>query len=192
MLELDKTSPLYDASKISNPSAGKFIYHVAADRDAERKGTLEATKDNMATVSQVGERKCIPFKKKGIVSAGDIVIRSDESKVVFYEKKFKLQNSSMTGVIQYRKAGESTAVAVPTGSFVPFEMLPTYNRIGTVTVGTQGAFELRLRSEYIYDWVTDDVKLQYVEGDMIFEKTFSSLSALYSSTGPIILEQVAP
>ena len=192
MLELDKTSPLYDANKISNPSAGKFIYHVAADRAAERKGDLEANKDEKATVSQVGERKCIPFKKKGIVSAGDIVIRSDESKVVFYEKKFKLQNSSMTGVIQYRKAGESTAVAVPTGSFVPFEMLPTYNRIGTVTVGAQGAFELRLRSEYIYDWATDDVKLQYVEGDMIFEKTFSSLSALNNSTGPIILEQVAP
>ena len=61
MLELDKTSPLYDASKISNPSAGRFIYHVAADRDVERKGTLEATKDSKATVSQVGERKCIPF-----------------------------------------------------------------------------------------------------------------------------------
>lgn len=190
MLELDKTSPLYDASKISNPSAGKFIYHVAADRDAERNGTLEATKDNMATVSQVGERKCIPFKKKGIVSAGDIVIRSDESKVVFYEKKFKIQNSSMTGTIQYRKSGESAAVNIPAGSFVPFEVLPTYNRIGTVTVAAQGAFELRLRSEYLYDWVTDDVKLQYVEGDMVFEKTFSSLSALYSSTGPIILEQV--
>lgn len=190
MLELDKTSPLYDANKISNPSPGVFIYHVAASRDEERKGTLEANKDEKATVSQVGERKCIPFIKKGIVSAGEIVIRSDESKVVFYEKRFKLQNSSMAGVIQYRKAGESTAVDVPAGSFIPFEMLPTYNRIGTITVAYQGNFDLRLRSEYLYDWVTDDVKLQYVEGDMVFEKTFSSLSALYSSSGPIILEQV--
>ena len=192
MLELDKTNPLYDASKISNPSAGKFIYHVAADRDVERKGALEATKDSKATVSQVGERKCIPFKKKAIVSNGEIVIRSDESKVVYYQKKFKLQNSSMTGVLQYRKSGESSAVNIPSGSFVPFEMLPTYNRIGTITIGAQGAFELRLRSEYLYDWSTDDVKLQYVDGDMVFEKTFTSLSALYSSTGPIILEQVTP
>ena len=37
-----------------------------------------------------------------------------------------------------------------------------------------------------------DQTVQYVDGDMVFEKTFTSLSALYSSTGPIILEQVTP
>ena len=188
MLELDKTSPLYDADKISNPSAGKYIYHVAADRDVERKGTLEANKDVKATVSQVGERKCIPFKKKGIVSAGEIVIRSDESKVVFYEKTFKIQNNSIVGKLAYRSA--SGVTAVPAGSFVPFEVLPTYNRIGTVTIGASGEFELRLRSEYKYDWATDDVKFQFTdENGVIYEKTFDSLSALNASLeGQIILE----
>ena len=190
MLELDKTSPLYDPAKISNPSPGIFIYHVAADRDAERKGTLEANKDDMATVSQVGERKSIPFKTKGIVSAGEIVIRSDESKVVFYEKTFKIQNSSIVGRLAYRSA--SGVVEIPAGSFVPFEMLPTYNRIGTVTIGASGEFELRLRSEYKYDWVTDDVKFQFTDANgVIYEKTFGSLSALSASLeGQIILEPV--
>ena len=188
MLELDKTSPLYDASKISNPSAGKFIYHVAADRDVERKGTLEANKDGKATVSQVGERKCIPFKKKGIVSAGEIEIRSDESKVVFYSKTFKIQNTSIVGKLAYRSA--TGVVEVPAGSFVPFEMLPTYNRIGTVTIAASGQFELRLRSEYKYDWATDDVKFQFTdENGTIYEKTFDSLSSLNASLGgQIILE----
>ena len=190
MLELDTTSPLYDAGKISNPSEGKFIYHVAADRDAERKGSLEANKDDMATANQVGERKCIPFKKKGIVSTGDIVIRSDESKVVFYQKTFRIQNISIVGKLAYRST--SGVVEVPAGSFVPFEMLPTYNRIGTVTVSASGQFELRLRSEYKYDWTTDDVKFQFTdENDVIYEKTFDSLSALNASLdGQIILEPV--
>ena len=190
MLELDTTSPLYDAGKISNPSEGKFIYHVAADRDAERKGSLEANKDDMATANQVGERKCIPFKKKGIVSTGDIVIRSDESKVVFYQKTFRIQNNSIVGKLAYRST--SGVVEVPAGSFVPFEMLPTYNRIGTVTVSASGQFELRLRSEYKYDWTTDDVKFQFTdENGVIYEKTYDSLSALNASLdGQIILEPV--
>ena len=190
MLELDTTSPLYDAGKISNPSEGRFIYHVAADRDAERKGTLEANKDDMAVASQVGERKCIPFKKKSIVSAGDIVISSDESKVVFYRKTFKIQNNSIVGKLAYRSA--SGVVEIPAGSFVPFEMLPTYNRIGTVTISDAGQFELRLRSEYKYDWATDDVKFQFTdESGVIYEKTFDSLSALNASLdGQIILEPV--
>ena len=190
MLELDTTSPLYDAGKISNPSEGKFIYHVAADRDAERKGSLEANKDDMATANQMGERKCIPFKKKGIVSTGDIVIRSDESKVVFYQKTFRIQNNSIVGKLAYRST--SGVVEVPAGSFVPFEMLPTYNRIGTVTVSASGQFELRLRSEYKYDWTTDDVKFQFTdENGVIYEKTYDSLSALNASLdGQIILEPV--
>ena len=72
----------------------------------------------------------------------------------------------------------------------PFEMLPTYNRIGTISVSNDGQYELRLRSEYRYDWNTDSVKFQYVEGGVTYEKTFQSLSALNSSTGPIILEPV--
>jgi hypothetical protein len=69
-------------------------------------------------------------------------------------------------------------------------MLPTYYRIGTVSVGESGEFELRLRGEYKYDWVTDDVKFQFVLDGVTYEKTFGSLSALSNSTDIIILEPV--
>ena len=115
------------------------------------------------------------------------------SKVVFNQETFKVQNSSITGTLKYRPSGGSGVVAVPSGSFVPFEVEPTYNRIGTVTVGASGAFELRLRSEYEYDWNTDNVKFQFKdENGAIYEKTYGSLNAFYSSLsqGDIILEQV--
>jgi len=190
MLQIDETSPVYTSGKVTkHPDIeGRFVYHVAAERDAERSGSIVATEDIKTTESQVGERKSIPFKTRSIVSAGDIVISSDESKVVFYQKKFRIRNSSMTGVIQYRKDG--TVTDIPAGSFVPFEVDPTYNRIGTVTIVSGGQYELRLRSEYRYDWNTDKVKFQYVDGGVTYEKTFASLNSLYSSSGPIILEPV--
>lgn len=191
MLQLDETSEVYISKKIEkHPTIeGRFVYHVKADRAAERWGDLVATEDIKASESQVGERKLIPFKTKSIVSAGDITISSDASKVVFYEKRFRVNNSSFAGTIQYRKDGE--VHNIPSGSFVPFEVLPTYNRIGTVTIGDAGQYELRLRSEYRYDWNTDSVKFQYVEGGVTYEKTFQSLNALNSSSGAIILEPVA-
>ena len=79
-------------------------------------------------------------------------------------------------------------MSVPAGTFVPFELESTYNRIGTVTVSDGAQFELRLRSEYRYDWLTDKVKFQFVDGDVVYEKSFANLNALYNSSGPIILE----
>ena len=190
MLQIDETSDIYKSGKVTkHPTIpGRFVYHVAASRDAERSGTLVANEDVKTTESQVGERKVIPFKTRSIVSAGEITISSDESKVVFYQKKFRVQNSSFTGKIQYRKNGEE--LDIPAGSFVPFEVEPTYNRIGTVTIGDGGHYELRLRSEYRYDWNTDPVKFQYVDGGVTYEKTFGSLNSLYSSSNTIILEPV--
>jgi hypothetical protein len=188
MLEIDETSELYKSGKVTrDPSVpGRFVYHVEASRDAERNGSLMATQDSKATVSQVGERKRIPFRNKSIVSAGEILISSDESKVVFYQKRFRIHNSSMTGTLQYRKDG--VVKDIPAGSFVPFEMEPTYNRIGTVSVTADGQYELRLRSEYRYDWMTDRVKFQYVEDGVTYEASFISLNKLNDFSGPIILE----
>ena len=194
MLKIDPADELYRNGKITaHPEIeGRYIYHVDASRDSERNyGTLVATNDALTTENQSGERKRLTFKTKDIVSAGEITISSDESKVVFYRKTFKIQNSSMTGTIRYRTA--SGVVDVPAGSFVPFEVFPTYNRIGTVTISDAGQFELRLRSEYEYDWNTDDVTFQFIDADgNKYEKTYDSLNSLYSSiSGSIILEPVA-
>lgn len=192
MLDIDESCTLYTSGKVTrDPNVeGRFIYHVDADREAERAyGSAALTTDTKAA-SQEGERKVIPFKTKSIVTAGEITISADESKVVYYKKVFKIQNKSITGILQYRDKATGEIKNVPYEAFVPFEMKPTYNRIGTVTVGQNGEFELRLRKEYKYDWTTDAVKFQFTEGGVVYEKEFASLSALYSSltSGPVILE----
>ena len=193
MLKLDETDELVAAGKLEkHPTIeGRFVYHVDASREAERAyGYAAAASVDSKAASQAGERKRLAFKTKNVVAAGDITISSDESKVVFHKKTFRIQNNSIVGTLAYRSA--SGVTEVPAGSFVPFEMLPTYNRIGTVTIGSSGNFELRLRSEYKYDWATDDVKFQFTdENGVIYEKTFDSLSALKASLeGQIILEPV--
>ena len=212
MLELDKSAiPAQwlerDASgraKIEEDRTvpGRIIYRVDADREVERQyfsGSQPLVRDGAVldlfrqptVVNQAGERKTIPFRTKQIVSAGDIVISSDNDVVVYDQKRFKVQNASITGKIFYMKNGVKTAV--PAGSFVPFESLPSYNRIGTIALGDQGAFELRLRSEYKYSWDTGMVKFQYTEGTSVFEKEYYSLSALYEELADgndILLEEI--
>ena len=191
MLKIDESSELFISGKLRRDERreGRFIYHVEADREAERSGTLAALITDSKVENQVGERKVLPFLTKSIVSAGDIVISADESKVIYYTKTFKVQNSSIAGTLQYRRVDDNKVTAVPEGAFVPFEVEPTYNRIGTVSIIANGAFELRLRSEYKYDWNTDNVKLQFIDNGQVYEKVFDSLGALYSSLGnPIILE----
>lgn len=196
------------SSKIMKDSSvpGRVIYKVDADREEERvngKSSIAAlaadgaTKDAVTketiTVNQAGERKNVPFKTKNIVSAGDITISSDEDVVVYYKKTFKIQNSSITGKLMFRENGTSVK-EIPVGSFVPFEALPSYNRIGTVAVEqTDGTFELRLRSEYEYSWSTGRVKFQYTADGKTYEKTFTSLSNLYDTLNTneiIILEML--
>lgn len=195
MLKIDENSSLFQEGKlVRDPNKeGRFIYHVDASREEERRyGYAAAASVDSKAASQAGERKRLEFKTKGVVSAGDIVISSDESKVVYFQKKFRVQNNSIVGKLAYRPKGSEEVFSVPAGSFVPFEMLPTYNRIGTMTIGNGGEFELRLRSEYIYDWTTDAVKLQYIdtESGKTYEKTFGSLSVMKSALdGQIILEE---
>jgi hypothetical protein len=191
MLKLDESDDLVKSGKLEvHPTIeGRFVYHVNASREIESTyGYASAASVDAKAASQAGERKRLAFKAKSVVSVGDITISSEESKVVYYKKTFKVQNNSIVGRLSYRSA--SGVVPVPAGSFVPFEMLPTYYRIGTVTVGESGEFELRLRGEYKYDWVTDDVKFQFVLDGVTYEKTFGSLSALSNSTDIIILEPV--
>ena len=181
MLDVDETDVLFTSGKLErDPSvAGRYVYHVEASRSAE-------------AAYGSNETKSLVFKTHGIVTAGDVVIRADETKVIYDQQKFKLHNSSVLGTMQYRDKATGSILPVPAASFVPFEVFPTYNRIGTVTVSDSGAFELRLRDEYEYDWNTDDVKFQFVADDGTkYEKVYGSLSALYSSlASPVILEPV--
>lgn len=168
---------------------GRFIYTVDENREEERKfGTGEVqNKDNTNTpaVNQTGERKLLPFVTSSIVSAGNIVISSDEQQVVFYSKTFRVANSSITGKLQYQATGD-TAQSVPANAFVSFERIRNGSRIGAITVTADGQYELRLRKEYAFNWHTDAVELHYEANGIVYHKTYDSLAQLFKDTDVVL------
>lgn len=172
-----------DKNKLkADPSTeGRFIYTVEANREDERRyGVGEALqKDDAAGAgSQEGERKKLPFKTKSAVSAGDIVVSSNNRQVVFFEKTFKVTNESITGTIRYT-ANEETK-PVPKGAFVSFEREVNGSRIGVMTIREDGRYELRLRKEYNFDWYIDNVELHYTVNGEVYH-TMTKLDELFSN-----------
>lgn len=141
---------------------GRFIYTASRDREEERKyGTDKAlNQDDTEGVDQSGERKVLPFVTNTAVSAGEIVISSDQEQVVFYSKTFRVTNSSITGTLKY-KDDNGVEQVVPAGAFVAFERVSNNSRIGAVTVTADGQYELRLRKEYAFNWYTNQVQFHY-------------------------------
>lgn len=190
MLALGDNSDL-KAGKLYEASPGRFVYKVDADRETERNyfpGSNVVNKDNTPgiNVNQSGERKTLHFTTKSIVSAGDIVISSNEEQVVFYSKTFRVTNSSMGGNIYYTDESGSTQ-PIPSGEFVAFERVSNSSRIGAVTVPEEGKYELRLRKEYTFDWYTNPVQFHYELGGKVYHRTYESLSDLFGSQEEVVL-----
>ena len=137
-------------------------------------------------VNQSGERKTLHFTTKSIVSAGDIVISSNEEKVVFYSKTFRVTNKSMGGNIYYEDESGSLQ-PIPSSAFVAFERVSNSSRIGAVTVTADGRYELRLRKEYTFDWYTNPVQFHYKLNGKVYHCTYESLSELFKSQDDVIL-----
>lgn len=172
-----------DGEKLkADPSVpGRFIYTVAADRDEERRYGVGAAlkRDDLASGGQVGERKRLPFVTGSIVSAGDIVLSSNEEKVVFFTKTFRVTNLSIGGRLQYRDAAGAVH-DVPRNAFVSFERIRNGSRIGSVTVTADGRYELRLRKEYEFNWYADEVELHYEDdGGAVYHRSFRNLATLF-------------
>ena len=189
MLALDKNPGLDD--KLYEASPGRFVYKVDADREEERKhfpGSNVVNRDNTpnASVNQSGERKTLHFTTNSIVSAGDIVISSNEEKVVFYSKTFRVTNKSMTGNIYYEDES-GTQKPIPAKAFVAFERVSNSSRIGAVTVTAEGRYELRLRKEYTFDWYANPVQFHYELDGKVYRRTYESLSKLFESQEEVIL-----
>lgn len=187
MLEIDEArlGNLVTKLKADPNVSGRFIYTVDADREEERKyGTGTALKkddtDVTNPIDQSGERKSLPFRTKDIVSAGNIVISSQEEEVVFFKKTFNVTNQSITGTIKYTD-GEGQPEDVPAGSFVVFERQLNGSRIGSMTVTNAGNYELRLRKEYEFNWNTDKVELSYTDNKFVYSCTVNSLAELFSN-----------
>lgn len=162
-----------DGKLKADPSVpGRFIYTASRDRDVERTyGSGNAINtDATGGVNQSGERKTLPFITNTAVSAGDIIISSDEEQVVFYSKTFRVTNSSINGTLKY--VDDNNEVQnVPAGAFVAFERVSNNSRIGVVTVTADGQYELRLRKEYAFNWYTDQVQFHYELNGKVYHGT---------------------
>lgn len=197
MLEIDQARLAecrLDAGKLrADPDrAGRFVYTVDADRDTERNyGTGAAVgTDPTPGVDQSGERKTLPFRTSSIVSAGNIVISSNEEQVVFFSKTFNVSNASIEGSLKYRDA-TGAEYDVPRNAFVSFERVRNNSRIGSMTLTADGHYELRLRKEYTFNWYTDEVELRYEDDNgNAYRRTYTNLAGLFAASD-IVLEPTA-
>ena len=166
---------------------GRFVYTVSKKRiderefgfkaDAQDENFVSAHNKDRATsryddyggvvpnvnIVQIGERKCLPFKKTAITAGGDIVISSETEKVVFWEKRFKVKTEHITGSIKYKKGDKE--LSIPHNAFVAFVRLRTGARIGVVSIISDGQFELNLRDEYQFKWNDDPIDLYYTDSE---------------------------
>lgn len=158
---------------------GRFIYTVEREREAERQFSSilahnidESVQgyDNFGrrttftSVNQMGERKCLPFKKEVITVNGDIVISSDTEKVVYWEKRFSVDSEHIKGNIYYQKQGNEQQL-IPQNAFVAFVRKRTGARIGVMSITEHGKFELNLRDEYQFEWEDDGIDIYYTDSD---------------------------
>lgn len=193
MLELGDLPSNLEGKIAADPSVpGRFVYKVDASREEERAHGAEAAaitdnsthtylnKTDTYTADQTGERKVIPFKTRNIVSAGDIVISSQQEEVRFYTKTFRLTNESIAGTIRFG-ADNASATAVPVRSFVPMERTYDGTRIGSMTITSDGHYELRLRAEYDFNWNTDEIMFEYNAGGVHYSVKVKSLEDLFKS-----------
>lgn len=147
---------------------GRFIYTVEATAAAE-------------DVYGTDGRKTLPFRTASSVSSGDIVISSNQEKVVFDTETFSVTNAPISGTIQYRAA--EGLQYVPANGFVSFERTRNNSRIGSLTiVDRNGHYELRLRKEYEFNWYSDEVELRYEDGGgNVYTVTYPNLNTLFGN-----------
>ena len=146
--------------KLQDLGDGRFVYRVDPDRTVEAgfwNSSPPLISDDKA--SQAGERKTIRFRTNSIVSSGDITISSDQEQVVYHSKTFKLSNTPMTGEILYKDSEGATPKPLPANQFVSFSRLYDGSRIGSMLIGADGNYTLRLRREYEFYWRNDPIEL---------------------------------
>lgn len=182
MLEIDGSRLAQyglDSDKLMEDPAtpGRFVYTVEATREAE-------------SAYGTGERKTLPFRTASSVSSGDIVISSNQEKVVFDTETFSVANAPISGTIQYRAA--EGLQYVPANGFVSFERTRNNSRIGSLSiVDRNGHYELRLRKEYEFNWYSDEVELRYEDGGgNVYTVTYPNLNTLFGDPD-IVLEPQA-
>lgn len=166
-----------DKLKEDPTTPGRFIYTVEATAEAE-------------DVYGADGRKTLPFRTASSVSSGDIVISSNQEKVVFDTETFSVANAPISGTIQYRAA--EGLQYVPANGFVSFERTRNNSRIGSMTIVSDGSYELRLRKEYEFNWYSDEVELRYEDGGgNVYTATYPNLNTLFGAPDIVLEPQAA-
>ena len=186
MLEWDTSSDVYtkllDADKIGTTD-GVFWYKVSDNRATEFAFWSGEEYKAKSTRATAGERKILPFKTNKIVSAGEIRIYADEEEVIYDEKVFNVTNTPISGTITYGEDAEpGHQTAMPAGAFVSFALESDNSRIGSITVTSDGNYELRLRPEYKFNWSGESIIVAYRDGTTVYSAKITDLETLFSST----------
>lgn len=182
MLEIDNSRLSSAMASKLKPHAtipGRFVYTVDQSRETERAyGNGEAVKiADKYSATQSGERKTLPFKTSTITSAGEIVISSNKDVVEFFDKRFKVTNRLIEGRIQYYDGANN--VDIPVDAFVGFATAKNGVRIGSMSIVANGRYALNLRAEYDFDWVDDQIKIDYIKDGVVYEAIIESMDKLY-------------
>ncbi len=172
------------------------VYIVAPMLDVGTSGTDEIAPGVFAyRVDAAGSNAIttLNFAKKGIVSDGEVLITTDpvlagvsgiaghERQVVnFYNKKFKITSSPIKGSIQIKNG--SGLENMLEGAFVSFALERNNSRIGSMKIYGADAdsdgfntswYELILRSEYNFNWNTDQIIITHTHGTGAGTEVFS-------------------
>ncbi len=168
---------------------GRFIYTV----DQYRKDEVAFGYAPAVGGEKVeGERKKLPFiiRADKPVNAGDIVISSDKNTVVYCDKTFRTTNKALSGTLKLMD-GETELTPPVAGSTVTLINADNGNRIGSVTVGANGAYEIHLRAEFnsVINWFTDTVRLTYKtdSAEYVADTTLPTLKGTASNPAVITL-----
>ena len=192
-LTFDVMSYLYDASTTVDPFGQEFQIYIDAptlklkagenDVVAEKDASGDNTGRYIYTVAanDTDHIADIDFVTNEIVSSDKIVVSSNVEQVIFKSKSFNLNNIPISGIIKY--ADEGSTKIVPKDTFVSFTRELNGSRIGSMTVGENGEYQLRLRKEYDFTWdgVGDKIKLHITIGGKYYSAIFDNVKALYQA-----------
>ncbi|MBQ8499726.1 MAG: hypothetical protein IJ495_03420 [Bacteroidales bacterium] len=187
MLDIDeeRRGNLTEEKFYYDESIEKFVYVVDASRETEATFGSGAA---LTYAAGTGERKTLPFVTNKVVSAGDIVISAEKEKIIYHSKTFRLTNSSISGTIKFG-ADAASAANVPASGFVPMERISDNTRIGSVSVTSDGHYELRLRGEYGFNWYSDKIQFEYLSGGKTYRVELASLDELFNNPNIVLLPE---
>jgi hypothetical protein len=193
----DGTHYTENKPKLEDLGNGRFVYRVDAVNYKEYAHWSDVPKiqDEYYNFPLYGERKTLYFKKKSIVSDGEITISANPDHVTYHSKTFNVSSAPIQGRIGYQPAGAVEPIQLPAAQFVSFTRIHDGARIGSLTVKSMNEdapdaptfYELRLRAEYEYYWENDPIQvMSQIEGKY-YSAIIPDLKTLWESPNKTIL-----